>query len=1293
MIMNRNPALTLMLLLMLLAGSAASRASVIYDPSFDPKTAKFAVWLEGSTTSGGNGVYTSLTNVFGVASVTLVTTAELETPGFLSSFTTLVVSRYGDGFGSSLSAKAASNVVAYVGTGATQGGVVIFANDVADNLKGSDYSDPLDPFLDQLYINAAVFDSKSGHGYLGEFNGAVMAMSTNTAGYVALGLLPGAASGTHMATTPDGQFHYDAGPIGPGNPIDAGVSFPFTDADKSIFRTDITGASAANIVDTFDDNGLPAILANSAAIFGGLHLSITPALATNVVGMTHTVTIAVTGATGSPVGGVVISNVVTGANTARGSCISDTTGTCMFSYVGSAVGTDTIAVAASLGGLSATGAVTKVWIAATPCTLSCPADLVTTNDLDHCTAGVAYPAPVASSTCSSVTCTPASGAVFPVGTTTVTCTTTNGTTCSFKVTVMDTQKPTVACPASMTTTAAVGATSATVTYATPVASDNCPGASVVCVPASGASFPLGDTVVTCTATDAAGNTGTCSFTVTVSAGTTPPTIACPTDISTNTAPGICTRTLAFAPTATGSPTPVIVCKIGSSAVTSPYAFPTGATTVTCTATNSAGTASCSFTVTVVDAEKPTVICPASITTAAAAGATSATVTYGTPAASDNCPGASVVCVPASGASFPLGDTVITCTATDAAGNTGTCSFTVTVSSGGTPMTPPTITCPSDVSTNTAPGTCTRTLTFAPTATGSPTPVIVCKIGSSVVASPHAFPSGTTTVTCTATNSPGMASCSFKVSVVDDAAPVLTGCADVLAVAPTGSAGTTVILAVSASDNCDGAVPVTCAPAGPYFALGDTPVTCVAVDHVGNSASCAFTVTVTEKTDAAHWCSLTQGFYGNANGRFNGSTSLSLVGTLLAGGPMVLGIAGSKSVLISSSDAAALEALLPAGGPPAPLSFSGDKTLATASLPLNKKGRISNILIGQTITLALNARLSPALLAFGLTSPFCTEAVLPGPDGLIGTAHDIPVTTDVQSFTVPASVLAALADPAFGILDSTVKGVLALGNRALAGLPTSAASLGDITAAEDAINRGFDECRELTSCSTSTVVPDSAGDTFSKRPTLGGPGSGAALLRTNSPQSPPPAPLNIRAEGSNLRATKEAGEPDVAANPGGHSVWWQWQAPRTGLVKIETLGSSFDTLLGVFTGSVISNLVLVASNDDVPGGLSSAVTFEAQAGTDYQIVVDGVDGAVGAIVLTLIAAPPTLCLPESIAGTPPQVRLCVDGELGRTYTVEASPDLIHWTLLGTATNTDGTLRFVDPARSNVPDRFYRLTFAP
>ena len=69
------------------------------------------------------------------------------------------------------------------------------------------------------------------------------------------------------------------------------------------------------------------------------------------------------------------------------------------------------------------------------------------------------------------------------------------------------------------------------------------------------------------------------------------------------------------------------------------------------------------------------------------------------------------------------------------------------------------------------------------------------------------------------------------------------------------------------------------------------------------------------------------------------------------------------------------------------------------------------------------------------------------------------------------------------------------------------------------------------------------------------------------------------EGSNVNATKQSGEPNHGGNTGGKSVWWRWTAPRDGSVVVNTHGSGFDTVLGVYTGAVVNALTLVASGDD------------------------------------------------------------------------------------------------------------------
>lgn len=115
--------------------------------------------------------------------------------------------------------------------------------------------------------------------------------------------------------------------------------------------------------------------------------------------------------------------------------------------------------------------------------------------------------------------------------------------------------------------------------------------------------------------------------------------------------------------------------------------------------------------------------------------------------------------------------------------------------------------------------------------------------------------------------------------------------------------------------------------------------------------------------------------------------------------------------------------------------------------------------------------------------------------------------------------------------------------------------------------------------------------------------------------------SISTTGSNVDATGELGEPNHAfVNFGGsdtNSVWWTWTAAGDGTVVIDTLGSSFDTSLAIYTGTQVNELMVVASNDDT-FGLQSQVIFDAVAGQTYQIAVDGFGANVGNITLNLEA---------------------------------------------------------------------------
>src|SRR5678815_2665998 len=104
---------------------------------------------------------------------------------------------------------------------------------------------------------------------------------------------------------------------------------------------------------------------------------------------------------------------------------------------------------------------------------------------------------------------------------------------------------------------------------------------------------------------------------------------------------------------------------------------------------------------------------------------------------------------------------------------------------------------------------------------------------------------------------------------------------------------------------------------------------------------------------------------------------------------------------------------------------------------------------------------------------------------------------------------------------------------------------------------------------------------------------------------------------NASATTEALEPTIAGDVVSRSVWYSWTAPFTGPVTVSTAGSSFDTSLGVFTGTALGALTSIAENDGSgTGAFTSIVNFNAVSGIPYVILVGGYNGAGGKIRLAI-----------------------------------------------------------------------------
>jgi hypothetical protein len=149
-------------------------------------------------------------------------------------------------------------------------------------------------------------------------------------------------------------------------------------------------------------------------------------------------------------------------------------------------------------------------------------------------------------------------------------------------------------------------------------------------------------------------------------------------------------------------------------------------------------------------------------------------------------------------------------------------------------------------------------------------------------------------------------------------------------------------------------------------------------------------------------------------------------------------------------------------------------------------------------------------------------------------------------------------------------------------------------------------------------------------------------------------------GYNTNATKETNEPRHADNAGGHSVWWKWTAPSSGVITIDTRGSYSDTALGIYTGTTIASLITIASNDDIDRGVvqASTVTFNAVGGTIYYIAVDGFDADSSGLTLNLSSttiaigsAPVITTQPENktvTAGTSVFFSVVATGDPAPTY---------------------------------------------
>jgi VCBS repeat-containing protein len=253
----------------------------------------------------------------------------------------------------------------------------------------------------------------------------------------------------------------------------------------------------------------------------------------------------------------------------------------------------------------------------------------------------------------------------------------NSTTCTVVLTGDDTTPPTASCKSITVQLDGTGNVSIVPSDVNNNSTDNCSGLVLTSVsPNSFTCSNKGANTVTLFVTDAAGNVSSCTSTVTVQDNILPQ-ISCPGNNTVNNTPGICGAVYTYT-TPVGTDNCPGANTVRTAGLASGATFPIGPTTVTYKVTDGVGlTATCSFTITVLDNEKPMITCPANIVDSTGVDSCIKKVTFAV-SATDNCELAPLSYSHTSGSTFPIGTTTVTVTATDLSGNSKTCSFTITI---------------------------------------------------------------------------------------------------------------------------------------------------------------------------------------------------------------------------------------------------------------------------------------------------------------------------------------------------------------------------------------------------------------------------------------------------------------------------------------------------------------------------------------------------------------------------------------------------------------------------------------
>ncbi|MFM9008393.1 MAG: T9SS type A sorting domain-containing protein, partial [Bacteroidota bacterium] len=330
----------------------------------------------------------------------------------------------------------------------------------------------------------------------------------------------------------------------------------------------------------------------------------------------------------------------------------------------------------------------------------------------------------------------------------------------------------------------------------------------------------------------------------------------------------------------------------------------------------------------------------------------------------------------------------------------------------------------------------------------------------------AYPVGTTTVTCSATDDCGnTGTCTLTIRVIDN--PVCTinytdpndrpfcgSCNNSLTTNISGLDGTTTYS--WSVDNTTWSIDNPSSANITYCAGSDTANFTLTVTNTVNGVSCTSTCTVQIICKPTHTCTYTQGAYGNAGGLHCSSLTTTAILLQQLATPLIIGDCSvGRCLTLTSADVTSgcIYRRLPGGGPSATITDLGTCDIPSG-IATKGNGSFRNVLVAQTITLGLNLRVpGTGLGAMTITGPYMVTLASSGSLCADPSATPVPGTEIVRM--IPTSVIAYLGT------NNTVQDLFEAANQALAGnLPAGAPSLSTWNSAVSAFNEGFDECRIL-----------------------------------------------------------------------------------------------------------------------------------------------------------------------------------------------------------------------------------------